>query len=468
MTNTAVRGISLTTGVPGANNHTYDFGVVQVEADWGDAPDTPYPTLLGTGSTAYHLLVSGTPFMGACVDSEVNGQPDGTATGDDVGLSGSPPIGTCAVANDDEDGIGGLGTPLVPGEPMFPITVDMTASPAACLLNAWIDFNDDGDWDDPDDQIFTDQNLGIGMVHNLTFAVPGSAVGGITTSARFRCSSSAGLTPTNAASDGEVEDYQVNLALAMDLGDLPDGYGTTNCGVNGACHILPVLNPIWLGETVDAEPVGSPTSMAIGDDTTFSDDEDGIVFTASGGTWGDGTGDIEATVSGGSGCLIGWIDFSNEAPNPDDFDFNDVVNDGIGMVSEHIFTEFLSPGTTAISFSTPATGPGSTYTYPSTLSMRFRLFPPNDPLFTTPPIALSLDGNGCPDATNSTADMADIATRLSINGEVEDYVQGFGPTAVGLQSLSLSPSPKVLVIVLALFVVLVGLSWVVLLRLRRD
>ncbi len=460
--NAATRGISLTTGAPGANNHTYDFGVVQVDADWGDAPDGifgSYPTLLGTGSTAYHLLIpTNNPFMGACVDSEVNGQPDGMATGDDIGPPGTTTLGTC-VGNDDEDGIVGLGTPLVPGEPMFPITVDMTASPAACLLNAWIDFNDDGDWDDPDDQIFADQNLGMGTVHNLTFAVPGSAVGGITTSARFRCSTSSGLTPTNAAPDGEVEDYQVNLALARDFGDLPDTYGTIDCTVNAACHII---NDIRLGVIVDAELAGSPDVAAMGDDGTFSDDEDGIVFTASGGTWGDGTGDVNVTVSGGNGCLIGWIDFDGMTG------FSNNVPDGIGTVPEHIFTEFLGPGTTSLSFSTPAsTTGGGTFVYPPVLHMRFRLFPPNDPLFASLPQQPN-DVNGCPNAANDTTAMAAISVGEASNGEVEDYVQGFGPTAVGLQSLSLSPSPKVLVIVLALFVVLVGLSWVVLLRLRRD
>ena len=43
----------------------------------------------------------------------------------------------------------------------------------------------------------------------LTFAVPGSANANATTFARFRFSTTGGLSPTGPAPDGEVEDYQL-------------------------------------------------------------------------------------------------------------------------------------------------------------------------------------------------------------------------------------------------------------------
>jgi hypothetical protein len=377
--------------------------------------------------------------------------------GDDNAISGSPSIGTCAVAGDDEDGITGAFTTiaLVPGDTASPITID-NGSLIDCFLNAWVDFNGDEDWDDADEQIFTDELLLAGSTNPLTFAVPGSAIVEILdTSARFRCSTSAGVTATGTAPDGEVEDYQVDIDVPRDLGDLPDSYGTL-LSSNGARHILPAMDPIWLGAIVDAEPTGSPGGAANGDDLEFSDDEDGIVFTP--GTWGDGTGEIEATVSGGSGCLIGWVDFDGANG------FTNDVPDGFGLVSEHIFTEFLNPGTTTVSFPTPI--PGILYpTYPSTLNMRFRFFPASDPLFNS--LILPVDGNGCPNPLSTTADMETISRDEASNGEIEDYIQGFGPTAVALNVLPATAGNNINWLYIVIIFLALGLITFILLPYQR-
>jgi hypothetical protein len=110
-------------------------------------------------------------------------------------------------------------TAIVPGK-VATITVDMTASPMPCALNAWLDFNGNRSWGDADEQIFTDQLLASGALHTLPFDVPGvpmastrvtsvSKIG--VTFARFRCSTLGGLAPGGAAPDGEVEDYRVEL-----------------------------------------------------------------------------------------------------------------------------------------------------------------------------------------------------------------------------------------------------------------
>jgi hypothetical protein len=160
--------------------------------DFGDAP-APYPTLLSGDDGARHTLGSGL-FLGALVDAEPDGQPDATATGDDLARL------------DDEDGVSfGI---MVPGTNA---TVDVVAS-GACTLDAWIDFNADGDWDDAGEQVFTNQSLAAGANPGLVFAVPAGASFGYTF-ARFRASTDTDLLPTGLASDGEVEDYRVTIGL---------------------------------------------------------------------------------------------------------------------------------------------------------------------------------------------------------------------------------------------------------------
>ncbi len=100
-----------------------------------------------------------------------------------------------------------------------------------------------------------------------------------------------------------------------------------------------------------------------------------------------------------------------------------------------------------INFTTPnSSDSGGTFVYPGTLNMRYRLFPANDAVFTA--AGLTLDGNGCPAASNTTAQMAAISVGGATGGEVEDYQQGFGPTAISLATLkTISTNPMMLVVV---------------------
>ena len=139
---------------------------------------------------ARHEL-GGTLRLGNDVDGEVDANQSADALGDDI--AGSP----------DEDGIS-FGT-LTRGSSA---QVNVEASTLG-VVDAWIDFNADGDWSDPGEQIVTDETVGAGA-NTLTFAVPAGAVPG-TTFARFRVSSGGGLTPGGEAPDGEVEDYLVTI-----------------------------------------------------------------------------------------------------------------------------------------------------------------------------------------------------------------------------------------------------------------
>lgn len=164
--------------------------------DWGDAPDGPYPTLNASGG-ANHTIVQGF-CLGNLIDGEADGQPNPIATGDDI--SNQP----------DEDGLVIL-PPLVPGQNVTigVFLTDTVGYPA--FLDAWIDFNADGSWLTPGDQIANAMPLAAGT-NVVTFVVPRTFVANpIPTFARFRLSSIGGLPPTGAASDGEVEDYNVKI-----------------------------------------------------------------------------------------------------------------------------------------------------------------------------------------------------------------------------------------------------------------
>jgi uncharacterized repeat protein (TIGR01451 family) len=132
------------------------------------------------------------------VDNDNEGQPTTAADGDDEDGS------------DDEDGVvftSGIGVGLN-------AHLDVEASGAG-LLNAWVDFNADGDWADAGEQVFTDQSVAAG-VNALSFPVPGDATLG-TTFTRFRLDSVGGLSYTGEAVDGEVEDYQVEIMIGADV-----------------------------------------------------------------------------------------------------------------------------------------------------------------------------------------------------------------------------------------------------------
>lgn len=170
--------------------------VLDVLFDLGDAPDpffaTPghYPTLLANDGPR-HRLGSGL-FLGTEVDREFDGQPSANADGDDV--NGTP---------DDEDGV------VIPGLVRGSASnVTVTASQAG-KLDAWIDFNRDGDWDDADERIANSLSVNAGS-NTINVAVPSVASIGATY-ARFRLSSAGGLAVTGEAADGEVEDVQVQI-----------------------------------------------------------------------------------------------------------------------------------------------------------------------------------------------------------------------------------------------------------------
>ncbi len=263
--------------------------------DWGDAREvqaTPslndpiphgYPVTPGKGGP-FHLLAQANQSVvriGPAVDDEPRGQSSDNASTDDV------------TTIHDEDGVvfnAEAGTPDTPFVfdplrlPWLPYGQNKikVLNTVAGLLQGWIDFNRDGDWNDAGEQVFKDQSVATGPNRPLLlFDVPAQASSGLTF-ARFRFSTQGGLGVGGQAADGEVEDYLVVIGNGNDLGDSPWPYPTPRVADilenDGASHRASLL---WLGWTVDFEADGQPSDDARGDDSFppgAPNDEDGVEF----------------------------------------------------------------------------------------------------------------------------------------------------------------------------------------------
>ncbi|MCE7937786.1 MAG: DUF11 domain-containing protein, partial [Chloroflexi bacterium CFX6] len=143
-------------GVGGLNDYTDpDDAAFTIDGEFGDLPDLPYKTLIASNGARHLVPTTGNVFLGALLDVEANGQPTVGAGGDDA--TGVP---------DDEDGITFL-TPLIPGQTA---QIQVVAGGAG-VLNAWIDFNGDGDFADSGEQVANEQSLAVGST-TLTVPVP--------------------------------------------------------------------------------------------------------------------------------------------------------------------------------------------------------------------------------------------------------------------------------------------------------
>ncbi|MEO2045423.1 MAG: GEVED domain-containing protein [Pirellulales bacterium] len=115
-------------------------------------------------------------------------------------------------------------------------TVTVNVQGAVGKLDAWIDFNGDGAWGGPGEQIFAARDVIVGD-NLLTFDVPSYAIAG-TTYARFRVSTAGALGVIGAAADGEVEDYQVNIVSPTEANGIFGAPYTISPTADGASSIF--------------------------------------------------------------------------------------------------------------------------------------------------------------------------------------------------------------------------------------
>ncbi len=254
--------------------------ITQIMAyDYGDLPDTDngtgsYPTNTtsgGEGIGASHKIITGLK-IGASVDAEGDGQPNATATGD----------------GNDEDGV--TLPMLIAGKTItIPVTV-MNSTGSTAKLTMFVDFNFDHDFNDAGEMVSANVVTGTNGTVNLSLPVPADAVLNKELGVRFRLSTNAtqSMLPTGAAVDGEVEDYLTTI-MGYDYGDLADtnngsgSYPTNlNNGGEGVGPSHKIVDGLKIGNTIDAEGDGQPSTLADGDDNngTSPDDEDGVTLPA--------------------------------------------------------------------------------------------------------------------------------------------------------------------------------------------
>lgn len=157
--------------------------------DYGDAPDS-YGTSLQSNGARHGLSESPNLFLGASVDGESDS-------------SFYPLSDDENNTNNDEDGIQFV-TSIIERE----TAIALVTSSAVGYLNAWIDYNRNGQFD-ANEQVLTDQITSVGESPYYIDVPNGVSAG--QSWARFRISSTAGLSAKGGTIDGEVEDFPVNL-----------------------------------------------------------------------------------------------------------------------------------------------------------------------------------------------------------------------------------------------------------------
>ena len=166
--------------------------------DFGDLQES-YQTTYDPGNLQFgpvHLV--STLRLGQQIDGEFNGQPGPTSLNDD--LSDRP----------DEDGI--VPTGDWRGSPTIQYTVN--GCTGICYLNAWIDWDHSGAFDQANEFIINQMVVTNG-VSTFSFSLPSGVSFPATFNARFRlcnttgsCSTPGTLEQTEIFPFGEVEDYQ--------------------------------------------------------------------------------------------------------------------------------------------------------------------------------------------------------------------------------------------------------------------
>ncbi len=181
-----------------ANRVSLNDGAMCTDAlfkfDFGDLPSN-YPTRLESNGARHSLPTYGEPsvYLGQGVSSESNGKPSNSANLDEL-----------------DDGV------KIDNLSLQDKTINAGESSTLKIkthgdgfLNAWIDWNGDGDFNDSGEQIADNINGSSGEI-TLSINPPSRAID-ITTYARFRYSYQQDLLSTGSAIDGEVEDYKINI-----------------------------------------------------------------------------------------------------------------------------------------------------------------------------------------------------------------------------------------------------------------
>ncbi|HUF40116.1 MAG TPA: GEVED domain-containing protein [Anaerolineales bacterium] len=202
----------------------------------------------------------------------------------------------------------------------------------------------------------------------------------------------------NGDENDEFPDCEGEDCFLKDWGDLPDTYSTLSAS-GGPSHRFVVGGP-HLGPLTDPESDGQPNPSATGDDITNDNDDDGVARIV-GQQWTPGASvdvDFDVICSVGGSALIGvWMDWDN---------------DGAFQADEFYSFNALCNATHTETFTVP-----NDYVTGTTLAVRIRIF------------------GSSSDAPGGSLDSGDFGG-IALNGEVEDYLWEFTPTAITLEQIS--------------------------------
>jgi len=212
-------------------------------ADTGDAP--------ASYGSATHEVVAGAPYLGETPPDDNIDFATNLADGDDseIGVSGA--------VLDDEDGVFAFPVLVQNGKAYTTNVFASNPTNTDATLLGWIDFNGDGLFS-ADEGALTTVPAGA---ENIKFKLLWNGLVGVTTDfvgptfARFRISSnSIGVTSaTGSISDGEVEDYTLEILADADGDEIPDRDDTDNDndGIPDAVE----------GENTDTDADGQPDRL---------------------------------------------------------------------------------------------------------------------------------------------------------------------------------------------------------------
>lgn len=158
-------------------------------ADFGDAP-APYPVLQADNGAEHE---ESNFRLGVGLTTEADGQPSANADAD---------------AGDDGVWFGSV--LLYPGARRVEANVSLVGPGQTVYVDAWIDFNIDGDWDDAGEHVVDSDQTSVGGPEKYQFDVPADAAVG-TTFVRVRVSKDPNLSVDGQTAGGEVEDYAVQI-----------------------------------------------------------------------------------------------------------------------------------------------------------------------------------------------------------------------------------------------------------------
>lgn len=188
---------------------TFNVGGTVAPMDFGDAPTSTqsglpssYPTRLEDDGARH--VVSSTTYLGDSVDAEEDGTPSLQAVGDDE-------------TGGDEDGVVANSSIVAKTSTAAIASFEITTFGGG-VLDAWIDVNRDGDWDDAGERVFSGVHVPDGTSVQ-SFVVPETAVPG-ETYGRFRLTNEGIDSPRGRAPDGEVEDLLLTIADGREAPDV--------------------------------------------------------------------------------------------------------------------------------------------------------------------------------------------------------------------------------------------------------